>query len=164
MKFKVCVRVEYTSNMSRDIGYLQVVCQSSKLRKKIDTHGPVPLLHQRLRGFQSLRIIVLPTAPHNRGHHYHIKDKQPLPLLQMTPLPSTLPSSRGFPQRPSPQQNHSTYLRYRTRQHPSLSLWELLHCSPHCSLHQRPIQNTQTASSSVIPTTTCSLNQAHIPS
>ena len=51
MKLKGCMKLESTSNMSRDIGYLQVVCQSSKLRKKIGTHGLVPLLHQRLRGF-----------------------------------------------------------------------------------------------------------------
>ena len=51
MKLKDYVKVESASNMSRDIGYLQVVCQSSKLKKKIDTHCPVPLLYRRLRGF-----------------------------------------------------------------------------------------------------------------
>ena len=117
MKSKDCGKVESTSNMSRDIGYLQVVCQSSKLRK-IGTHGPVPLLHQRLRGFESLRVIVLPTAPHKRGYHHHIQDKQSLPPLQMTPLPSAPPSSRAFPQKPSPQQSRSTHIRYWTRQHP----------------------------------------------
>ena len=61
---------------------------------------------------------MLPTAPHKRGYHYHIQDKQPLPPLQLTPLPSALPSSRAFPQVPSPQKSRSTHIRYWTRQHP----------------------------------------------
>ena len=59
---------------------------------------------------------MLPVAPRSRGHHYHLNDKQPLPPLQMTHLPSMLPSSRTFPQRLSLRQIHSTHTRYWTSQ------------------------------------------------